>query len=743
MTTGFAAVYSLDPNDGKEVWMSTVSAPVRGAPLVFADRVFAISIDNKLQALAAVDGSELWQFTGLTESAGYVGGNSPAGSADYIVAPFSSGELVGLRVDNGRPVWNETMIGARGEVRAFGNLTDIRGRPVIDRGLVLAMGTAGQLAAVELRSGQRVWERDIGGNQTPWTAGRFVFVTTASADVAALDARRRQDQMGDAAHAVPRRGAQAAGPVVGPGAGRRPPADRRHARRASGRLALHRRDPGQDGSARPDPARAGDRQPHDLRLDRLRAAHCPPLTTSRRSQRVAIVGRPNVGKSTLFNRLVGKRRAIVDDTPGVTRDVREAPAQLGDLAFTLLDTAGWETTGGEALEARMRRFTERAIDSADAVLFLIDARAGVVPLDESFAGWLRKRADKVIVVANKCEGRAGQQGLAEAHALGLGDPIPVSAEHGEGLSDLHEALARYIEPMPEEDEEAEGNEEDDAVDPKRPLLLAIVGRPNVGKSTLLNRLVGEERVLTGPEAGITRDAIRVEWEWKGRAVRLVDTAGMRRRSRIDAKLEAASVADTLDTIRLADVVVVVLDAADMADKQDLTIAGRVIDEGRALVIAVNKTDLLADDQAGASRAWRKLTDRLEASFAQVKDVPIVGFSALNGRGIDRLMPAVFTTYDVWNKRVPTPKLNRWLREMETLHPPPLAKGRRIRLRFMTQIKRRPPTFVLQVSQPEELGDDYLRYLMNRLRDDFGLPGVPIRLTMRKSKNPFASRSTRR
>jgi GTP-binding protein len=459
---------------------------------------------------------------------------------------------------------------------------------------------------------------------------------------------------------------------------------------------------------------------------------------------VAIVGRPNVGKSTLFNRLVGKRRAIVDDTPGVTRDVREAPARLGDLAFTLLDTAGWETTGGEALEARMRRFTERAIDSSAVVLFLIDARAGIVPLDESFAGWLRKRAGKVIVVANKCEGRAGQQGLAEAHGLGLGEPIPVSAEHGEGLSDLHEALGRHIEPVAEEDEDDEAvDEESDEETAKRPLLLAIVGRPNVGKSTLLNRLVGEERVLTGPEAGITRDAIRVEWQWRGRAVRLVDTAGMRRRSRIDAKLEAASVADTLDTIRLADVVVVVLDAADMADKQDLTIAGRVIDEGRALVIAVNKTDLLADDQSASSKAWRKLADRLEASFAQVKDVPIVGFSALKGRGIERLMPKVFETYDTWNKRVPTPKLNRWLREMETLHPPPLARGRRIRLRFMTQIKRRPPTFVLSVSQPEELGGDYLRYLVNRLRDDFGLPGVPIRLTMRKPKNPFGSRAKRR
>jgi len=459
---------------------------------------------------------------------------------------------------------------------------------------------------------------------------------------------------------------------------------------------------------------------------------------------VAIVGRPNVGKSTLFNRLVGKRRAIVDNTPGVTRDVREAPAQLGDLAFTLLDTAGWETAGGEALEARMRRFTERAIDSADAVLFLIDARAGVVPLDESFAGWLRKRAGKVILVANKCEGRAGQQGLAEAHGLGLGEPIPVSAEHGEGLSDLHDALAKHVEPMSEEEaEDVEGDDEEEGLDPKRPLLLAIVGRPNVGKSTLLNRLIGEERMLTGPEAGITRDAIRVEWQWKGRPVRLVDTAGMRRRSRIEAKLEAASVADTLDAIRLADVAVVVLDATNMAEKQDLAVAGWVIEEGRALVIAVNKTDLLADDRSIATKAWRRLTDRLEASFAQVKDLPIVGLSALNGRGIEKLMPAVFATYDVWNRRVPTPKLNRWLREMETLHPPPLAKGRRIRLRFMTQIKRRPPTFVLQVSQPEELGDDYLRFLMNRLRDDFDLPGVPIRLTMRKPRNPFESRAKKR
>jgi GTP-binding protein len=271
-------------------------------------------------------------------------------------------------------------------------------------------------------------------------------------------------------------------------------------------------------------------------------------------------------------------------------------------------------------------------------------------------------------------------------------------------------------------------------------MLAIVGRPNVGKSTLLNRLVGEERVLTAPEAGTTRDAIRVEWQWRGRKIRLIDTAGLRRRSRIDHRLEQASVADTLDSIRLADVVVVVLDAADMAEKQDLTVAGRVVDEGRALVIAVNKTDLLEVERGGASKAWRNLNDRLEASFAQVKDVPIVGFSALTGRGVERLMPKVMEIYDIWNKRVPTPKLNRWLREMEVLHPPPLAKGRRIRLRFMSQIKTRPPTFVLSASQADELGKDYVRYLVNRLRDDFGLPGVPIRLSMRKAKNPYSSRA---
>jgi GTP-binding protein len=465
--------------------------------------------------------------------------------------------------------------------------------------------------------------------------------------------------------------------------------------------------------------------------------------------RVAIVGRPNVGKSTLFNRLVGKRYAIVDDTPGVTRDIRESPAQLGDLKFTLLDTAGWETSDIPKIEGHMRRFTERAIDTVDAVLFLIDARAGVLPLDEAFASWLRKRHGKVIVVANKCEGRAGQNGLAEAHALGFGQPIPVSAEHGEGLSDLHEAMARLI-PAAEEDEEGEEEPSEDLSDKpaeaaaaaaaRRPLMLAIVGRPNVGKSTLLNRLVGEERMLTAPEAGTTRDAIRVEWRWRGREIRLIDTAGMRRRSRIDHRLEQASVADTLDAIRLADVVVVVLDAADMAEKQDLVVAGRVIDEGRALVIAVNKTDLLADDRSTASKAWRKLSDRLEASFAQVKDVPIVGFSALNGRGVERLMPKVMETYDIWNKRIPTPKLNRWLREMEVLHPPPLAKGRRIRLRFMSQIKTRPPTFILSASQADELGKDYVRYLVNRLRDDFGMPGVPIRLSMRKAKNPFASRA---
>jgi GTPase len=465
-----------------------------------------------------------------------------------------------------------------------------------------------------------------------------------------------------------------------------------------------------------------------------------PFADETRLPRVAIVGRPNVGKSTLFNRLIGARRALVDDRPGVTRDVREGLGKLGDLEFTLLDTAGWEEVSGPRLEARMRRFTERAVDSVDAVMFLIDARAGIQPLDKMFADWLRKRDTKVVLVANKCEGKAGLNGLAEAHGLGLGEPVAISAEHAEGLSDLHEALGKFIEaPVYEIDED--GNEvfpEEDAS--QRPLLLAIVGRPNVGKSTLLNRLIGEERVLTGPEAGITRDSIRVEWKWKGREVRLVDTAGMRRRSKIEAKLEALSVADTLDTIRLCDVAVIVLDAADMVEKQDLAVAGWVIEEGRALVIAVNKTDLLSDDRAEAAKAWRKLRDRLEFSFSQVKDLPIVGLSALNGRGMDKLMPAVFATYDVWNKRVGTPILNRWLREMETLHPPPLEKGRRVRLRFITQAKARPPTFVLSVSQPEGLGNDYLRFLTNRLRDDFDLPGVPLRLLVRKPKNPYANRA---
>ena len=471
-----------------------------------------------------------------------------------------------------------------------------------------------------------------------------------------------------------------------------------------------------------------------------------------RLPRVAIVGRPNVGKSTLYNRLVGRRRAIVDDTPGVTRDVREGEGRLGDLNFTLLDTAGWEDTGGEVLEARMRRFTERAVDSVDAVLFMIDSRAGVLPLDQLFANWLRKRHEKVIVVANKCEGRAGQNGLAEAHALGFGEPIPVSAEHAEGLSDLHEAMARLIPAVEPEEEiveekitaETENKAEAAAAAAlRRPLLLAIVGRPNVGKSTLLNRLVGKERVLTGPEAGITRDAIRVEWEYKGRKIRLVDTAGMRRRSRIEQKLEAASVADTLDAIRLADVVIVVLDSVDMAEKQDLNVASWVIEEGRALVIAANKTDLLANDRADSTKAWRKLKDRLEMSFSQVKGVPIVGISALTGRGLEKLMPAVNATYAIWNKRIRTPLANRWLREMETLHPPPLANGKRIRLRFMTQTKTRPPTFMLSVSQPDELGKDYMRFLLNRMHEDFEMPGVPIRIMMRKPDNPYAVRAKKK
>jgi len=450
---------------------------------------------------------------------------------------------------------------------------------------------------------------------------------------------------------------------------------------------------------------------------------------------VAIVGRPNVGKSTLFNRLVGKRLALVAPEPGVTRDRREGEAHLFDLTFRVIDTAGLEEVDDATLEARMRAQTERAIAEADAALLLIDARAGVTPLDRHFAAWLRRARVPVVPVANKCEGAVGEAGRMEAYDLGLGEAVPLSAEHGLGLSDLRDAVADALgDAGADRDEAGEGADKDDAGDGI--LQLAIVGRPNVGKSTLVNRLLGDERVLTGPEAGITRDSIAVEWTYDGRPVRLIDTAGLRRRARVGAHLETLSVADALRAVRFAHVVVLVLDVDSPLDKQDLTIARHVVDEGRALVIALNKWDACVDREATLAR----VRDRLERSMPQVRGVPVVTISAREGRNLNRLMAAVFAAYTVWNRRVPTPALNRWLAAMVAAHPPPAPGGRRIKLRYMAQPKARPPTFVLFCSRPSGISGGYLRYLENALRADFDLPGTPIRITLRKGENPYANKS---
>ncbi|HUC65513.1 MAG TPA: ribosome biogenesis GTPase Der [Stellaceae bacterium] len=438
---------------------------------------------------------------------------------------------------------------------------------------------------------------------------------------------------------------------------------------------------------------------------------------------VAIIGRPNVGKSTLFNRLVGQRLALVDDTPGVTRDRREGAAALGDLRFRVIDTAGLEDAARGSLGARMQDQTERALADADVALFLIDARTGITPLDRHFADRLRRGKTPVLLVANKAEGRASAGGIYEAFALGLGEPIAVSAEHGEGMAELYAALAPF----------AEAGAPAAAAEGERPLQLAVIGRPNVGKSTLINRLLGDERVLTGPEAGITRDAIATLWHWRERAVRLIDTAGLRRRPKVEEKLEKLSVADTLRAIRFAEVVVLVIDATQGIEKQDLTIAQMVEDEGRALVLAVNKWDLVEDKQA----ASRRLKDRLQASLPQLQGLRYVTLSALSGAGIAKLMPAVVETHEAWNRRIPTPRLNRWLARVQDRHPPPLVAGRRLKLRYMAQANIRPPTFALFASKPGELPETYRRYLVNLLREDFDLPGVPIRMMLRKGKNPFA------
>ncbi len=470
---------------------------------------------------------------------------------------------------------------------------------------------------------------------------------------------------------------------------------------------------------------------------------------------VAIIGRPNVGKSTLFNRLVGKRLAIVDDTPGVTRDRREGNGSISGLTFRIFDTAGLENAK-EGLRSRMRAQTERAMDEADVTLFMIDARAGITPLDEHFAQVMRKRKTPIILVANKCEGRASEAGLMESYRLGLGEPLAFSAEHGQGLGELYDALLpyehveedaytgnddqQYLDTERDIDDSEDSEEIDEAKNAaedaevlSRPLQLAIVGRPNVGKSTLVNRLLGEDRMLTGPVAGTTRDAITSDWLWQERAVKLVDTAGLRRKARIHEKVEALSASDTIRTIQFAQVVVLLVEADTGLEKQDLTIARHVIDEGRALVIAINKWDAVTD----RAMAMAGVEDRLQTSLPQVRGIPVVTMSAKTGKGVDKLMPAVFEMFDVWNARVPTAELNRWLASMTEAHPPPAVSGRRIKLRYMTQAKTRPPTFAIFSSRADQLPTAYSRYLVNGLREDFNLDGIPIRLNMRKGKNPYA------
>lgn len=456
---------------------------------------------------------------------------------------------------------------------------------------------------------------------------------------------------------------------------------------------------------------------------------------------IAIIGRPNVGKSTLFNRLVGQKLALVDDLPGVTRDRREGEARLGDLEFTIIDTAGLDEGAKGSLTARMQEQTEAAIAQADALFFVVDARIGLTPTDRAFADFARKANKPVLLVANKSEGKHGDAGAMEAFALGLGDPIQISAEHGEGLGELYDALRDL---MPEPVEEAEDEDEDDAPLTEeeaatRPIRVAIVGRPNAGKSTMINHLLGEERLLTSPEAGTTRDSIAVEITWKGREFRVFDTAGLRRRSRIEEKLEKLSVADALRAVRFAEVVVMMMDAQNRFEEQDLRIADLIEREGRAVVLAVNKWDLMESKGGGAISGLRRDADHL---LPQVKGVPIVAVSGLMGEGIDRLMQAIQDAYALWNKRVSTAALNRWFEQAVQANPPPAVSGRRLKLNYITQTKARPPSFVLFCSRADAVPQSYLRYLTNSMRETFELPGTPVRITLREKANPFAHKRKR-
>jgi GTPase len=453
---------------------------------------------------------------------------------------------------------------------------------------------------------------------------------------------------------------------------------------------------------------------------------------------IAIIGRPNVGKSTLFNRLVGQKLALVDDEPGVTRDRREGQARLGDLEFTIIDTAGLDEGAKGSLTARMQGQTETAIELADALMFVVDARAGLTPADRTFADFARRADKPVLLLANKSEGRHGEAGAMEAYALGLGDPIQVSAEHGEGMGELYDALRALLPEPAEGDEDTPDEDEADAESSNRPIRVAIVGRPNAGKSTLINRLLGEERLLTSPEAGTTRDSIAVEIDWKGRGFRVFDTAGLRRRSRIEEKLEKLSVADALRAVRFAEVVVLMMDVQNRFEEQDLRIADLIEREGRALVIAVNKWDLM-DSKPGQISALRVDADHW---LPQVAGVPIVAVSGMMGEGIDRLMEAIVAAYGVWNKRVPTSALNRWFEQAISANPPPAVSGRRLKLNYITQTKARPPSFVLFCSRADAVPQSYLRYLVNSLREAFDLPGTPVRITLREKANPFAHKRKR-